>query len=62
MTARLPKRDKCLRCQNPMTWADQRRQYGRAMRAGMTVEEARRILPRCQKCMTVLLHAESRGL
>jgi hypothetical protein len=44
---------KCIACGLPkMTWADQRRQYGRAIRKGLTPDEAKRIMPRCQKCMT----------
>jgi hypothetical protein len=45
----------CLRCGYPMTWENQRRQFGRLMRRGMTTEETKALLPRCQKCMTTAL-------
>jgi hypothetical protein len=43
---------KCLRCESAMTWTEQRKQYGRLMRAG---KPARDISPRCQKCVTLYL-------
>jgi hypothetical protein len=45
----------CQHCRYPMTWEAQRRQFGRLMRSGFTKAEAKALLPRCQKCMTVLL-------
>lgn len=45
----------CLRCKYPMTWEAQRRQFGRLIRRGLTKEQAKEMLPRCQKCMTVYL-------
>jgi hypothetical protein len=53
--------DKCLDCNYPMTWEHQRRQFGRLMRLGMSVQDAKSILPRCQKCMTLLLR-DRRGV
>jgi SOS response regulatory protein OraA/RecX len=47
----------CLRCHYPMTWEQQRRQFGRLMRKGFTKDEAKAALPRCQICMTVWLRA-----
>jgi hypothetical protein len=51
---------KCLGCGAQLTWAKQRRQFGRTIRAGLTPEEIKTLVPRCQKCMTEVLHA--RGL
>lgn len=48
-------KSKCLRCGNLMTWADQKRQYGRLMRAGVSNDKIREVQPRCQKCVTILL-------
>jgi uncharacterized protein with PIN domain len=53
--------DRCLHCNRELTWAEQRRQFGRVMRTGLTVEEARALLPRCQKCMTLVLEARRRA-
>jgi hypothetical protein len=47
---------KCLGCGAPkLTWAEHRRQYGRALKRGLTPEEAKKLMPRCQKCMTTAL-------
>ena len=48
----MAKWDQCLRCNQQMTWAEQRRQFGRLIRYGWTPEEAKRLTPRCQKCVT----------
>ena len=46
----------CLGCgRRIVTWAEQRRQYGRAMRAGLTKAQAGELMPRCQKCTTGFL-------
>jgi hypothetical protein len=37
-----------------MTWAEQRRQYGRAIRYGLTPQEAKAEMPKCGKCVTEL--------
>ncbi len=50
-----PPRDRCLDCRYRMTWAAERRQYGRALRRGLTPEGAKAAMPRCQKCMTKYL-------
>ncbi|MBN2291062.1 MAG: hypothetical protein JXM70_01480 [Pirellulales bacterium] len=42
----------CKTCKEPMTWREQRRQYGRCVRRGMTKFEIQEALPRCQKCLT----------
>jgi hypothetical protein len=42
---------------NHCTWRDQRLQYGRAIAAGMTPEEAKQTLPRCGKCLTLVLRS-----
>ena len=39
----------CGDCRNRMTWTAQRVQFGRLRRLGMTLDEARALLPRCQK-------------
>jgi hypothetical protein len=43
---------RCLGCKRGLTWADQRAQFGRLRRRGLTTEEAKTFLPRCQKCVT----------
>jgi hypothetical protein len=53
--------DLCSRCSARITWADQRRQWGRLIRAGLSERQARDIQPRCQKCVTIHL-AELREL
>lgn len=49
----------CARCGHPMTWAEQRRQFGRLMRQGFAADAARQMLPRCQTCMTITLRADA---
>lgn len=47
---------KCIDCGLPkLTWRDQRAQYGRAIRSGLTADEAKALMPRCQKCLTKTL-------
>jgi hypothetical protein len=54
---------KCVDCKRPcLTWADQRRQYGRVLRAGLTPKEAKALMPRCQKCTTKALREIKLGL
>jgi hypothetical protein len=42
----------CSGCGRQMTWEQQRRQYGRLLRAGKAPVEAKALTPRCQKCVT----------
>jgi hypothetical protein len=51
-------RIRCRDCRNLMTWAASRVQYGRALRRGLTVAEAKAAQPRCQKCTTKFLKAK----
>lgn len=46
---------KCLNCNFQMTWDAQKRQYGRIKKKGLTDEQIKTALPRCQKCMTIYL-------
>jgi hypothetical protein len=46
---------KCRDCCNPMTWSAQRRQFARLVHRGVTLDEAKQLMPRCQKCVTQLL-------
>lgn len=46
---------KCKQCGNRMTWAARRVQWGRVKRHGLSDDEIKALLPRCQKCMTVAL-------
>jgi hypothetical protein len=48
-----PTKDRCLRCGLGMTWAEQRRQFGRLIRKGLSPQEVKAITPLCQKCITV---------
>ena len=47
--------NRCLSCGYPQTWATQRHQFGRLLKAGFSRERAKAVTPRCQKCATVLL-------
>jgi len=50
--------NRCQRCGQRVTWAEQRRQFARAIKVyGLAPDEAKRVLakPRCQKCTTDLL-------
>jgi hypothetical protein len=46
---------RCLRCNYPMTWDAQKRQYARLLKRGMTPAEIKQLLPRCQKCVTATI-------
>lgn len=46
---------KCLGCRFPITWREQRAQFGRLMRRGLSEADTKAIMPRCQKCITVTL-------
>jgi hypothetical protein len=44
---------KCIECGQPVNWRDQRRQFARAIQTyGLTPEQAKQVMPRCQKCTT----------
>jgi hypothetical protein len=45
----------CKECKNALTWAEQRKQFGRLIKEGKSPEEAKAAMPRCQKCVTRLL-------
>lgn len=45
----------CLRCGYRITWAEQRRQYGRLIRRGKSHDEANALMPPCQRCTTAAL-------
>lgn len=45
------------RCGNAMTWDEQRRQFGRLMRNGLSLDEAKAVASRCQKCTTDLFRS-----
>lgn len=44
-----------------LTFAEQMKQFWRAVNAGLTQEEAKGASPRCQKCMTVFLRERKRA-
>jgi hypothetical protein len=48
---------KCLDCQNSygMTWDNQRHQFVRLIRRGLSRDEIKVIMPRCGKCVTAWL-------
>jgi len=52
-TITLQTKIRCLRCGLGMTWAEQRRQFGRLIRKGLSPQEVKTIAPLCQKCITV---------
>jgi hypothetical protein len=43
---------RCRGCGNVVTWAEQRRQFGRLVGWGVTADVAWALLPRCPKCVT----------
>jgi hypothetical protein len=46
----------CRRCGYRITWAEQRRQFARAIKCyGLTPEAAKELMPRCQTCLTSML-------
>ena len=48
----------CQGCGYRITWAEQRRQFGRAIqRYGVTPEDAKKLMPRCEKCLTKIVRA-----
>lgn len=49
------RQDRCKRCRYAITWADQRKQFGRMIKRGLSIDEIKAIQPRCQKCVTVYL-------
>ncbi len=55
MAAMKPSRDPCIECRRPMTWAQQRVQFGRLKRLGISAAHIKATLPRCQKCLTIWL-------
>jgi hypothetical protein len=52
----------CLGCKFKLTWEQQRRHFGRLMRLGFTIEQAKAATPRCQKCMTTWLHTQPKRI
>jgi hypothetical protein len=44
--------NRCRGCRFPITWTEQRRQYLRMGRCGLTKAEAKQASPRCGKCVT----------
>lgn len=48
-------------CVNLLTWAEQRRQYGRLFHAGFSLAEIRAVMPICQRCTTAVLASSSPG-
>jgi hypothetical protein len=57
----VPKSQRCRRCQQPVKWDDQRRQFARLMQNGLTKDQVKAVLPRCQKCTTLWLHPDTEG-
>jgi hypothetical protein len=48
----------CQDCGYRITWAEQRRQYARAIqRYGVSSEAAKKLMPRCEKCLTETFRA-----
>lgn len=49
---------RCLSCLRVLTWDEQKRQFGKLLKKKyFSVEEAKAMMPRCQKCVTVELKA-----
>jgi hypothetical protein len=52
----------CVRCGASMTWADQRLQFGRAVRVfQQTPEQAKQLMPRCYDCLNILFPGRLRS-
>ena len=47
--------NRCKKCKSQMTFANQRKQFGRLCSAGIAVDRVKQILPRCQMCVTLWL-------
>lgn len=59
-----PAGTRCKDCINPhsrLTWAEQRKQYGRCLKHGLTPAEAKAAMPLCQKCCTKFLRTSPRN-
>jgi len=54
-------RARCRWCGFPMTWAAQRKQYGRLRNRGFDDGAIKALLPGCQKCLTTRLLIAARG-
>jgi hypothetical protein len=52
---------KCLDCGYPVAWNTQRSQYGRAIRRGLTPDQAKELMPLCGKCLTAALRKRGIG-
>ncbi len=52
------KRNRCTQCHGGMTWAEQKKQWGRMVRAGTNEVDATAAQPRCQKCTTAYLKGQ----
>ena len=50
---------RCVSCGLTLNWTQQTWQYGRAVRAGVPPDQAKKLTPRCQKCMTKALQARA---
>jgi hypothetical protein len=58
-----PPTGRCRGCDLPMTWAEQRRQFGRAIKTyGVDPEMVKALGPRCGKCTTKLHSTWRRSL
>ena len=56
----MQKGKKCKGCGYPVTWHEQRLQYGRLIECGLTPQAAGELMPRCQRC--VATHLREQGL
>jgi len=45
----------CVKCWTSLTWDHRKKQYRPRIEGGLTPDEAKAAMPRCQKCMTVFL-------
>jgi hypothetical protein len=50
----------CGRCGRTICWAEQQFQFVRLLRAGLSREEAKRMMPLCHRCISAEL--DERGL
>ena len=54
-----PARTPCVGCGCSLTWAQQRKQYGRLRKMGYDHDQASYAMPRCQKCTTKWLRTSA---
>jgi hypothetical protein len=53
------RRKRCQKCRALITWDEQRKQYGRLLRAGFALWQVKERMPLCYRCTTIKIRDES---